>query len=334
MELKNIFNNEEAVSPIVATLVLVVVAIAGAAAVGGIMDNLSNDVGSDTTGATDDIANSNELLIRGSTTVQPVSEALADTYMRQHPNLKINVMGTGSGDGVQSTGLELCDIGAASRPVKDSEQDTYPDVRTHQIGASAVVVITSKDVNTTGYNFTTEAIYEVYNKSDNEQVNIVLTDATVEASDVAAPGTGTGEDVTVVQRFESSGTEDTFAEAIGFDDNLDETGAKGATGNAGVAAEVAQSGKYIGFVDFAFVTDNHVVNGVECDASEVTESNLKAAITGGSSPYPADLTRPLNYLTLGNPNPEVQDFLDFAQANTEESLKAFHDAGYWSSAEL
>ncbi|APH39747.1 substrate-binding domain-containing protein [Methanohalophilus halophilus] len=356
MELKNIFNNEEAVSPIVATLVLVVVAIAGAAAVGGIMDNLSNDVGSDTTGATDDIATANELLLRGSTSVQPVSELLADKYMRQHPNMKVTVMGTGSGDGVSSTGLDLCDIGAASRPVKDSELAVYPEIRSHQIGASAVAIISNVDVNGTGLNFTdVYAVEKLYNSTDEDgkaHIDISSDALNITAAEINE-GDGTGANtinVTVYQRSEPSGTEETVSKYLskyGSTESKDaefindESNAKGAKGNAGVLAAVEDDANGIGFVDWGFAQQGLndeavVVNGINCQPLATSTADISDAddefklALEGESDYPQAMTRPLNYLTLGNPTPEQQDFIDFALASSGETQECFTEAGFWS----
>ncbi|MDK2863626.1 MAG: phosphate transport system substrate-binding protein, partial [Methanomicrobiaceae archaeon] len=113
--------NENAVSPIVATLVLIVVAVIGAVAVGTIMGTFSSDVSEQVN--TGDVSGSSsmEILIAGSTTVQPASELLAEAYMAKKPGVKISVQGGGSGAGVTSVGMGIVDIGSASRAVKDAE---------------------------------------------------------------------------------------------------------------------------------------------------------------------------------------------------------------------
>ncbi|MCD5409194.1 MAG: hypothetical protein LRZ87_00255, partial [Methanocellales archaeon] len=63
-----------------ATLVLVVVAITGAAAVGTMTGAFSDEVAEQVT--TEDIQGGTSLLIAGSTTVQPVTELLAEAFMR------------------------------------------------------------------------------------------------------------------------------------------------------------------------------------------------------------------------------------------------------------
>jgi phosphate transport system substrate-binding protein len=117
MKFKKFFNNDVGVSPIVATLVLVVVAIAGAAAVGTIMGSFSSDV-SDSTSVGDITGTaSTELLIAGSDTVYLVSVPLAEAYMDEHHGIKITVQGGHSLAGIASTELDIIDIGSASMDV-------------------------------------------------------------------------------------------------------------------------------------------------------------------------------------------------------------------------
>jgi len=51
--------------------------------------------------------------IAGSTSVQPVAEALAQEYMKTHPNVKINVQGGGSGLGIRSVSQDIIAIGTS-----------------------------------------------------------------------------------------------------------------------------------------------------------------------------------------------------------------------------
>ncbi|WP_321428493.1 substrate-binding domain-containing protein [uncultured Methanolobus sp.] len=315
---KKIFNDEAGVSPIVATLVLVVVAIAGAAAVGTIMGSFSSDVAEDASVGDATSAASTELLIAGSTTVQPVSELLAEAYMEDHQGVKITVQGGGSGAGVSSVAMGISDIGAASRAVKDSELDKYPDVQTHQIGGSAVVIIANDAMiggalNTT--NVTAADLQALYNGS---------------------VSTLAGVTVTPYQRAESSGTEDTFVDFIGEDISDD---VEGAVGNGGVLAAVQDDTAGVGFVDFGYAdgADDIFMVGVKNDNAEfgpedITASNIKKEFGAEDEYYLHDLTRPLNYLTNGEPTALEQSFLNFAMSPA--STEYFSEVGYFAINEI
>ncbi|MCX7681709.1 MAG: substrate-binding domain-containing protein, partial [Anaerolineae bacterium] len=71
---------------------------------------------------------SGRLSIAGSTSVQPLAEALAEAFKAIYPKVEIDVQGGGSSVGVKSAGQGTVDIGTASRDVKDSEKQEFPDL--------------------------------------------------------------------------------------------------------------------------------------------------------------------------------------------------------------
>jgi phosphate transport system substrate-binding protein len=309
----NFRQNEDAVSPIVATLVLIVVAVVGAVAVGTIMGTFSNDVADQTN--VGDVAGSSayELLIGGSTTVQPVSELLAKSFMAENPGVKINVQGGGSGVGITSAKMGLVDIGAASKPVDDSE------LTVTQIGGSAVVVIAHKD-------------FAADNVTKTELYNFIT--AGTKAGNVSTADK-------FVQRAEDSGTEETFAQWVTdkAKKSLDEYNTENANGNAGVLESVKSHTNYIGFVDAGYALnddDVKVLNIVGYDStadSKILQAlkDDKAGTT--STAYPNGLTRPLNYMTKTDaPNSIAQKFIDFAQSPA--AIDLFHEAGMYSILEF
>lgn len=332
---KGLFEDSEAVSPIVATLVLVVVAIAGAAAVGTIMGSFSSDVSDQA--STGQIADSaaTELLVAGSSTVYPVSVILAEDYMAENPGIKINVQSSGSGAGVAGAGMGIVDIGAASRSPKTEELEKYPDLQVHQVGASAVVFISSTDVPKA--NFTKDAIKQIYSLA-NEDGKVDFAATAFDDGNISDTEVIEGTTYTVLQRDESSGTEDCFAKYIGgssewIDENSDAVKTKG--GNAGVLKAVEGGTMTLAFVDFGFADgdDDVHMQGVEgCAHADVTEANVLAAITGDTTTFPDGLTRPLNYLTNGNPTSIQKDFIDFARSPLNS--EAYEEVGYFPFEDL
>ena len=328
---KGFFDDTRAVSPIVATLVLVVVAISGAAAVGTIMGTFSSDVSGQANTGELAAASSTEILIAGSTTVQPVSELLAEAYMDDHQGIKVTVQGGGSGAGVSSTGMDIVDIGAASRPVKSSELTKYPDLKTHQIGGSAVVVIAND--NTVAFTINRTELITAY-RDDN-----------------VAAITGEPTNITkLYQRSEASGTEETFAKWLGLKEDTINSSIDGAIGNAAVLAAVQGTDNSIGFVDFGFAdgADGIVILGIldsgrssETYApDDVTKKNIKTALkddnnkkypTGEENSIPG-LTRPLNYMTNGEPTSMEQSFITFAQSPGATTY--FEECGYFAYTEF
>nr|WP_303715557.1 substrate-binding domain-containing protein [Methanoculleus marisnigri] len=306
MNFKNM--NESAVSPIVATLVLIVVAVVGAVAVGTIMGAFSSDVSEQMNPGDVAGASAAEILIAGSTTVQPVSELLAEAYMNAKPGVKITVQGGGSGTGVTSVGMDIVDIGSASRAVKDAELEKYPSLQTYQIGGSAVVLICSDDL--TLENVTQADIKEAY-------ANYTF-------------GTSLPDVTKAFARAESSGTQDTFLEWL---DKIEvNASVQGKTGNAGVLAAVADATDAIGFVDFGYADGADGVNIVDLEGYDPATSDTIGDALAGQDTYPNGLTRPLNYIVNGNPSAIEKDFINFAKSPGAVDL--FNDVGMFSIIEF
>jgi len=66
-------------------------------------------------------AQKGKIIVDGSTTVGPIAKAFAEYYMKQNPGVEITVSESGSGNGAKSLINAACDVGAMSRPMKNSE---------------------------------------------------------------------------------------------------------------------------------------------------------------------------------------------------------------------
>ncbi len=98
------------------------------------------------------------IVIAGSTSVAPVMEVLADAYKALNEGVTIEIQQTGSSAGMTSTIEGACDIGMASRDVKDSEisEGLIPTVIA--MDGIAVIVNTENPVE----NLTSEQIRGIY----------------------------------------------------------------------------------------------------------------------------------------------------------------------------
>jgi len=319
-----IIKNDEAVSPIVATLVLIVVAIIGAAAVGLLMGSFSNNV-SDQANA-GDIAGSasTELIIAGSTSVQPVSELLADAYMNSHSGIKITVQGGGSGVGRTSANIGAADIGSASSA---TDPIAFPNLVETEIGGSAVAVIIKAPAGSPfdGVTSATKSgLAKLYATADaTGKVSYADSDedGIIEDTDAITSGTG----VVLYQRAEESGTEETFAGYLVSGAKTLTTGT-GATGNSGMVAAInGASGAALGFIDYGFISSLTSAEEIAVDGVVCEKTGIVATLKGNSGGYPSGLVKHLYYLTLGQPNSLEQSYIDFAMSPA--AAEYFAEAG-------
>ena len=84
-----------------------------------------------------------KIVVAGSSSVTPVMEKLAEAYMAVNPNVEIELQQSDSSSGMTATLDGVCDIGMASRALKDSELEAGLSPMT--IAMDGIAVIVSND---------------------------------------------------------------------------------------------------------------------------------------------------------------------------------------------
>ena len=82
---------------------------------------------------------SGSVTVAGSSSVSPVMEKLAEAYMKLNGNVKIEIQTSDSTTGMTSTIDGVCDIGMASRELKDTEAEKLTATVIAQDGIAVVV---------------------------------------------------------------------------------------------------------------------------------------------------------------------------------------------------
>ncbi len=81
------------------------------------------------------------LCIAGSTSVQPFAEKLAEEYMREHPQVRIDIQGGGSSAGIFAAQQGAADLGASSRELVKKEKE----LREIPIAYDGIAIIVNKE---------------------------------------------------------------------------------------------------------------------------------------------------------------------------------------------
>ncbi len=99
-----------------------------------------------------------KIVVAGSSSVTPVMEKLAEAYKAVNPNAEIEVQQSDSTTGIKSAIDGICDIGMASRELKDSEKEAglTPTV----IAMDGIAVIANLENPITG--LTSEQVRSIY----------------------------------------------------------------------------------------------------------------------------------------------------------------------------
>ncbi len=249
-----------------------------------------------------DEALSGQIQIAGSTTVQPLAETLSETFMDANPDVVIEIQGGGSSVGVTSAGDGTVDIGSASREIKSSEMETYPDLNVYTIAYDGIAIVVNPDVDI--------ATLSV------EQVRGIFSGEITNFSEVGGPDA----EIVVVSREEGSGTRAAFEELVmnykdangdAVETPITET-ALLQQSNGQVSTIVSTTPNTIGFLSFGYLSD--AVKGVSIDNVAPTVENVK---NGSYSIF-----RPLNLLTNGEAQGLVKAFIDYILSDAGQEIVA------------
>lgn len=244
-----------------------------------------------------DSDSSDTVTIAGSTTVQPVAEALAEAYKDVNPDVTVTISGGGSSTGVKSADNGTVDIGAASRELKDSE----PDLVEHVLARDGIAIVTHPSNTVAG--LTTEQVRNIF------------------AGDITNWSEVDGPDhsITVISREEGSGTRGAFEEMV-MDEELITADALLFPSNGNVKTSVSTTEWSIGYISFGYLDSD--VKSLAVDGIEGTIANAK------NGTYP--IVRPLLLLTKEEPEGAVKDFIDFCLSADGQAI--VEDEGYISAS--
>ncbi len=201
------------------------------------------------------------IVMSGSTSMEKLSNALAEAFNLKYPKVTISPEFTGSGAGIEAVTNGTVDIGNSSRALKDEEKANGIAENIVAIDGIAVIVDTANTVA----DLTKDQLVSIYKGEVNNWKDLG------------------GEDqvIVVVGREAGSGTRGAFEEILGIEDEckyaneLDNTGA--------VVAKVASTKGAIGYVSLDVLDDS--VKALALDGVEATPDNIKAGTYFLSRPF-------------------------------------------------
>ncbi len=246
-------------------------------------------------------AGAENITMAGSTTVLPIAQRTAEVFMGKHPDINITVRGGGSGVGIASIIDGTCDIGDASRPIKDKEikkaidKGVNPKANVVAMDGIAVIVHPSNKVD----KLTMEQIREIY---------------TGKISNWSQTG-GTNTKIVIISRDSSSGTFETFNN-LALKKARVRPDALMQASNQAVATTIAQTPGGIGYVGLGYLSSSVkavAVDGVMPSKKTVLSQDYK-------------LARPLFMYTNGEPKGVVKQYMDFVTG--KEGQKIAEEVGF------
>lgn len=185
----------------------------------------------------------------GSTSMEKVIGFLSEAYMEKHGDVKVTYNPTGSGSGIQAVSEGRCDIGLASRSLKDEEKASLTETVV-AIDGIAIIVNNENPVA----DLTVEQIAKLY---------------TGEITDWSEIG-GSNAPVVCIGREAASGTRDGFESITGTAEKCKYSQELTSTGD--VIQTVSSNPNAIGYASLASVNDT--VKAVSVEGVIPSESTI------------------------------------------------------------
>ena len=254
--------------------------------------------------------------IDGSSTVYPITEAVAEEFRKIHPQMRINVGISGTGGGFKRFVVGETQISDASRPIKDSEKELatknnieWIEMRVAYDGLSVMV----NPQNTWVTSMTTAELKKLWEPSSTiKRWNQLRPEWPDRPINLYGPGT-------------DSGTFDYFTEAINGKEDASRADFTASEDDNVLVQGIAGDPNALGYFGYAYYVENKdKLKLVAVDAGKGAVLPSEQTILNGTY---APLSRPIFIYVIkaALARPEVKEFIRFYMT---EGPKLVSEVGY------
>ena len=242
------------------------------------------------------------IVIKGSTTVLPIAQKVAEAYMKDNPDTSISISGGGSGNGIKAIIDGTTDIADSSRFIKDKEvalavqNSVYPVPFAVAYDCIVPIVHPSNKVA----NLTLDQLKAIY-KGDIKNWK-----------EVGGPDSP----IVVISRDTSSGTYEVWEEKVMKKERV-YPGALLQASNGAVAQAVAKNKNAIGYIGLGYVNDS-----IKPLSANSIEGSAETTLNGT---YP--ISRPLYMFTNKWPKADIAKFINYV-THPDKGQKMVKEIGF------
>lgn len=243
------------------------------------------------------------IVIKGSTTVLPIAQEVAEAYMKDHPETKISISGGGSGNGMKAIVDGTTDVGMASRFIKDKEVKMAVENGTYPVpfGIAYDCIIPVVHPSNPLKAITLAQLKDIYEGKTKNWKELG----------------GEDKKIVVISRDTSSGTYEVWEEKVLGKGGRVFPGALLQASNGAVATGVAKNPNAIGYIGIGYLNDE--VKPLPVDGVEGT----KETTLNGTFP----ISRVLYMFTRGWPTGETAKFMNY-MLHPEKGQKFVEKSGF------
>jgi len=242
------------------------------------------------------------LTINGSTTVLPIAQKVSEAYMKEHPDVKINLSGGGSGNGIKSLIDGTTDIANSSRFIKDKEIKMAIEKGTYPVPFAVAYDCIVPVVHPTN---------TVANLTMDQLKNIYMGKVT-NWKEVGGPD----KKIVVISRDTSSGTYEVWEEKVMKKERV-YPGALLQASNGAIVQAVSKNPNAIGYIGLGYLDA-----GVKQVMVNTIQGSAKTTLDGT---YP--ISRALYMFTQGWPKGDTVNFINY-MLHPEKGQKYVKETGF------
>ncbi len=253
---------------------------------------------------------SGQLSIEGSSTVQPITQAVAEAYAGENPDVQITVGGAGTGDGFEAFCSGDTQISDASRPIEAEEIQACKDGGVEYIELPVAydgisVVVNSQ--NDFASDITSEELKKLWEPAAEGKVNTWK----------EVRSTWPNQQITLYGPGTESGTFDFFTEEVNGEEGASRTDYQASEDDNVLVQGVSGDPNALGYFGFAYYENNQeTLKALAVDGVEPNTQTIRSA------EYP--LSRPLFiYVSTQalKENKAVAPFVDFYLDNLDQYVE-------------
>jgi phosphate transport system substrate-binding protein len=247
-------------------------------------------------------AEKGKIIIKGSTTVLPITMKAVESFKNIKPDVAISVEGSGSGNGIKAILDGTCDIANSSREMKKEEfaKGKASGIKIKEITVSYDMIVPIVHPSNKVKNLTTDQLKAIYDGSITNWKEVGGNDMRIVA----------------VSRESSSGTYEYWHESVMKKTDTKKESLLQAS-NGAVVNTVANNPKAIGYIGFGYLDNS--VKGLDVNGIPATLKN------GKSGKYP--VSRKLYmYVNEKKYSPDTKAFVNFLLG--KEGQKLVSEAGF------
>ncbi len=295
-----IVKDTNAVSTVVASLMLIMVVAGSAAFLSKMMQDMNYQTSTVAGKSTTAERTSMKINIISGDLAEPAVEPLVKAYNDKQLGVflqlqKFDAINVNSNMSIGEVGTGTADIGVSDRLPSQDDMAKYPDLLAQKLGYSGIVVI----ANPLPGNLSKTTLIGYYNGS--------------------IP-------ITAYQMSGISGTQQAFMNYLG--NPAIGPSVTSVTGGAGMLDAVKNKPNSIGFIEYGYISSQAgLIAGITNESNgqtyvNITYSNITQAVASGdvnNSYYPLELAHPLYFITKGNA-PLSDSFIKWARSSEGQDI--------------